>query len=74
MEMKWTASHMNVRSQGHSRAVSPWTSDMFIYINIVSNISATSLVQVAGGIYRANGPLVKLTGRKLQHNHLQGSH
>ena len=28
MEMKWTASHMNARGQGHFRAVSPWTSDM----------------------------------------------
>ena len=28
--------------------VFPWTSDMAIYINIVSNISATSLVQVSG--------------------------
>ena len=31
-------------------SVYPWTcdSDMVIYINIVSNISATSLVQVSG--------------------------
>ena len=49
MEMKWTASHMNARGQGHFRAVYPWTSIMVIFTNIVSNIfSATSLVQVLG--------------------------
>ena len=49
MEMKWTASHMNARGQGHFRAVIPWTSDMAIFTNIVSNIvSATSLVHVSG--------------------------
>ena len=47
MEMKWTASHMHARGQGHFRTVYPWTSDMVIYINIVSNISTTSLVQVS---------------------------
>ena len=34
--------------QGHLRAIYPWTSDMVIYIEIVSNIFATSLVQVSG--------------------------
>ena len=48
MEMKWTASHMNTRDQGHFKAVSPWTSDMVMYINIVLNISATALFQVSG--------------------------
>ena len=48
MEMKWTASHLNAKGQGHFKAVYPWTSDMVIYIDIVSKISATSLVQVSG--------------------------
>ena len=48
MEMKWTASHMNAEGQGYFRTVYPETSDMVNYINIVSNISATSLVQVSG--------------------------
>ena len=39
---------MNARGQGYFRAVYPWTSDMVIYINIVLNVSATSLVQVSG--------------------------
>ena len=39
---------MNARGQGHFKAVYPWTSGMVIYIKIVSNISATSLVQESG--------------------------
>ena len=39
---------MNARGQCHFGAVYPWTSDMVIYISIVSNISATSLVQESG--------------------------
>ena len=31
IEMKWTASHMNARGQGHLRAVSAWTTDMVIF-------------------------------------------
>ena len=46
--MKWTVLHMIAGGQGHFRAVYPWTSDMVIYINIVSNIPVTSLVQVSG--------------------------
>ena len=38
---------MNASGQGYFRAVSPWPSNMAIYINIVSNIfSVTSFVQV----------------------------
>ena len=49
MEMKWIASHMNVKGQGHFRAVSPCNSVMAIHISFVlNNFSATSLVQVSG--------------------------
>ena len=39
---------MNARGQGHFNAGYPWTNDIAIYINIVQNIAATSLVHVSG--------------------------
>ena len=54
MEMKWSVSHMNAKGQCHFRAVFPEPATMGIYTNVVSNISATSLVQVSS----ERGPLV----------------
>ena len=56
MEMKWTASHMNARGQGHFRAVYPWTSDRVICILFQKSLLPLwSKYQVS--VYRTNGPL-----------------